>query len=269
MTPPKFATEAALCAAFIDAIESPKGPPWSRKKGEALWRAYPETECWDILLVRIADGCQIGIEAKLALNAKVLDQALPRYAYWSAGETGPDFRAVLVPEGKTGGLSKVCAYLGVTVLTLRTPIANGWTPPVHPDLPRLGYDYSEDSWHDWIPVKRCPVPDYVPDVAAGASAPVALTPWKVKAIKLAVLLEERPITRGDFKALQLSPSRWTEPGSGWLQKHPTLRAYVPGPRFPNFKDQHPRNYDEIKADKAKWAPPVPVFPEPFRQDALL
>jgi hypothetical protein len=37
---------------------------------------YPETEGWDILLVRVSDGFQIGIQAKLALNIGVINQCL-------------------------------------------------------------------------------------------------------------------------------------------------------------------------------------------------
>ena len=103
-----------------------------------------------------------------------------------------------------------------------------------------------------MPQTRCVLPDYVPDVVAGASAPVALTAWKVNAIKLAILLETRPVTRSDFQALGLSPSRWTDPWTGWLQKTP--RGYVRGERMPDFQKQHPRNWEEIKADGAKWMP---------------
>ncbi|TIU81425.1 MAG: hypothetical protein E5W01_20510, partial [Mesorhizobium sp.] len=58
-----FESEAALCAAFIARL--PKD-----------WTAYPETAGFDILLVRGADGAQIGVEAKMTLNAKVLMQAV-------------------------------------------------------------------------------------------------------------------------------------------------------------------------------------------------
>ena len=72
------------------------------------------------------------------------------------------------------------------------------------------------EWHDWCPNQRCKIPDYVPDVAAGRSAPLQLTEWKVRAIKLAIILEERPVTRADFKALKLHPQRWLDPSAKWL-----------------------------------------------------
>jgi hypothetical protein len=60
-----FATEADLCAAFVTDIQKVKG-----------WKIYPETAGFDLLLVREEDGAQLAIEAKLALNTKVLEQAL-------------------------------------------------------------------------------------------------------------------------------------------------------------------------------------------------
>jgi hypothetical protein len=252
-----WATEADLCAAFIDAIRSPRKASWEKKAPEPLWRVYPETAGFDILLVRISDGVQVGIEAKLSLNAKVLEQALPNYR-WSQAKTGPDYRAVLVPANKTGSLCNVCAHLGVTVIAFTSRPEEDYVsgPAFAPNLPKDGEYWHIDQWHEWMPDQRCPLPDYVPDVAAGMSAPIALTEWKVKAIKLAVLLEERPVRRADFAALKLSPSRWTDAGTKWLQRTPD--GYVPGPKMPDFRAQHPRNYDEIAADKASWVPAPPT-----------
>src|SRR5580700_7533617 len=97
--PDRFATEADLCAGFI-----------AETTGD--WQAYAETEGWDILLVRRADGTQIGIQAKLRLNAKVLLQAAE--GKWNQ-ELGPDYRAILIPsyaDNDLGGLAPRC---GVTV----------------------------------------------------------------------------------------------------------------------------------------------------------
>jgi hypothetical protein len=229
-----FATEAELCAAFIEAVEKERG-----------WIAYPETAGFDILLSRVSDGVQVGIEAKLALNVKVLSQALPDGLTWNYGETGPDFRAVLVPAGGTAGLTRICGALGITVIAFRRH--KHWQ-----SLSLPSDRYSDEYWHQWSPTKRCPLPGYIPDVMAGASAPLALTDWKIRAIKLAILLELRPVTRADFKALALSPSRWTDPYTGWLLATP--QGYVRGSQMPDFKAQHPRNYGEIEADFDKWAP---------------
>ncbi|PYE89610.1 hypothetical protein [Phyllobacterium leguminum] len=245
-----FENEAALCNAFIAAVKDE-------------WDVYPETAGFDILLSRKADGAQIGIEAKLALNAKVLDQALPYLSDWSAAETGPDYRAVLVPDGKVQGLySSLCRMLGITIIMMKDQEAGRYSTPFFPYLP--GPDtWASRDWHQWCPNHRCSLPDYIPDVEAGHSAPVALTEWKIKAIKLAIVMETRPVTRADFKVLGLSPSRWTDPWTGWLDKTPD--GYVPGASLPDFKAQHPVNYEQIKADADKWMlPQMPLA----RQGAL-
>lgn len=241
-----FAKESDLCAAFIaDATKDGK------------WVAYPETAGFDIVMVRAADGIQVGIEAKLVLNVAVLLQALPKYR-WEGGVTGPDYRAVLVPADKCStGLPDLCEALGITVIRQRGAHADDGAYPhlryvqetFRPSLPDERWG-RVDGWHEWCPVNRCELPAYVPDVGAGMSAPVALTTWKVQAIKLAILLEERPVTRKDMKALRLSPSRWTDGWTGWLT--PTPAGYVANKSMPDFKGQHPVNYEQIKADKAMW-----------------
>ena len=240
-----FAKEADLCSTFIAA---------ATHDGE--WTAYPETAGFDILMVRKSDGAQIGVEAKLALNAKVLDQALPSYLQsFGADRSAPDYRAVLVPKHASGGLVKVCEALGIMVIR-----QSGWDeyrmgreyPRFDPELP-TGSQYENEGWHDWCPTTRIMVPDYVPDVEAGHPSPLALTDWKIRAIKMAILATLRPVTRADFKALRLSPTIWTNP-KGWLVSEGRGKGYVPSPRMPDFKKQHPVNYDQIAADIEKWEP---------------
>nr|WP_139181169.1 hypothetical protein [Pseudomonas aeruginosa] len=62
---PLVQSEAELCAAFIDEFNRVPG-----------WTCYPETAGFDILVVH-AEGRQIGVEAKLQLNAKVAAQRDP------------------------------------------------------------------------------------------------------------------------------------------------------------------------------------------------
>lgn len=236
-----FETEAALCAAFIEAATA---------NGE--WIAYPET-FGDILLVRVSDGAQIGIEAKMVLNTKVILQAMPQSLRWTYGMDGPDFRAVLVPEHVTFDLKPVCDLLGLTIIRCRPGQMIGLRSTgarFHPDLPDDKEGDWKHDWHEWGPVNRVKLPDYIPDSTAGTPSPITLTTWKIKAIKMAILLEERPVTRADFAALQLSPTRWMEPRTGWLTKVGAGWVWAEG--HPDFRAQHPRNYDEIRADKAKW-----------------
>ena len=102
--PEKFASEAEMCAKFIAAI----GP---------LWTAYAETGGWDILLSRKSDGLQVGIQAKLLMNAHVVSQCLDERYQW--GLTGPDHRAILVPSYATPFSEKICQTIGITIITVQ------------------------------------------------------------------------------------------------------------------------------------------------------
>lgn len=271
MSAPKFAKEADLCAAFISAL--PKG-----------WTAYPEWGGFDILLVG-PGGIQIGVEAKLALNPTVIEQAREPQSQWHLFAEGPDFRAVLVPEYATARLKGIAAALGVTVIRMLSDLAPdprepggmwwGRTPgggrygtmPFKPGLPDPKHDYrSDDHWHDFWPWKRIELPEVVPDCAAGCPAPLRLTYWKVRAIKVAILLDRRgTVTRADFKALGIDMGRWTQ--CGWLVRTDVRGRWHWGEHHPDFRRDHPRNYDEIAEQFDKWAPPEAAPPP--AQGALL
>src|SRR5271165_6454361 len=99
-----YRIESGLCAAFIKAAQE-------------RWTCYAETEGWDILAVRKDNGVQLGIEAKLTLNAKVVRQALP--ARYDHAVVGPHFRAVLVPLcAASGEIAALCAALGIDVIRM-------------------------------------------------------------------------------------------------------------------------------------------------------
>ncbi len=253
---PAFATEADLCAAFIARIGDD-------------WTAYAETAGWDILLVRKSDGAQVGIEAKLKLNAHVVQQALEglRNA-WT--RTGPDYRAVLVPDNASiAGVGALAAAIGITVIHVG-PRDESYRR-FRPELPTVNAYYRNEQWHEWMPTERHHLPDFVPDVAAGSPAPVQLTSWKIGALKIAVLLEVRGIVhRTDFKAIGIDARRWTDKWTGWLQ--PTPAGYAAGKGMPDFKGQHPKIYADLLATIADWAPPASLpmrLPPPAQQPDLL
>lgn len=226
-------TEADLCAAFIGCL--PDG-----------WTAYPETAGFDILLVRDADGFQIGVEAKLRLNAKVISQAMEHRHC----EAGPDCRAVLVPPNVGRDMRPIAEALGITVIVLSETAMLKSRFRFSPTLPTLKCCPRWSGWHEMSPARRCAVPNYVPDVVAGAPAPVRLTRWKVGAIKLVILLAMRGhLTRADFKAHGIDIRQWVSPHSGWLVRCPD--GFAAGPNLPDFKAQHPRVYEEIKAEMAQ------------------
>jgi hypothetical protein len=246
-----FATEAELCARFIAAVG-------------ADWTPYAETAGWDILLVRKADGFQVGIEAKLRINAHVISQALEEYGAFAADRSGPDCRAILVPEEDAGGFDLICTYLGITIIRVlekqRDHCGGGVvyrSAAFSPALPKPP-DHAGDNyrhWHEWAPARRHELPDYVPDVAAGSPSPIQLTHWKICAIKIAVILEKRGfLVRGDFKHVNIDHRRWLPSGAGWLRLD--AGRYLRAPYFPDFKAQHPRVYDEIAADYDSWKPVV-------------
>lgn len=244
-------TEAALVADFT---------AWATEKG---WTAYAETADWDVLLVRDADGFQIGVEAKLSLNATVLCQILSREPAYARG-IGPDCVAALAPRKKTtNGMGTLARRLGIVVIEgfqrqvmRRVDGVYGYHPATTftPDLPDLKDPWSGElesrGWPERCPDERHPLPEYVPDVTGGHASPVALTEWKIKAIKIAIIIETRGwVTRADFKVLRIDPSRWTQ---FWLKSAGGGR-WASGSE-PDFKAQHPVNYEQIKADMPKWAP---------------
>lgn len=252
-----FPTEVALCAAFIKAL--PK-----------QWTAYAETAGWDILLVR-KDGYQLGIEAKLRMNTDVVNQVIEEYGSWAATRNGPDYRAVLVPSDAASGFGRIADYIGFAIIRMRAPQppetprylrhSRPFDPalPVPPDQP----DYSNREWHEWWPTKRHELPDYVPDVAAGAPSPLQLTHWKICAIKIQVTLETRGyVTREDFKHIGIDHRRFLA-RDGYLR--PGAQRGQWGGSL-GFAKQHPTVYAQIKADADKWIlPSLPLDDPPTNQ----
>jgi hypothetical protein len=238
-----YRSEVELCSAFLETF---------RREYAGKWVAYAETEGWDILLVRLKDGFQIGIQAKLTLNIAVINQCLASGE--SAGEVGPDCRALLVPQSGGSSYQAVCQYIGLTIVSVLPQRAC-----IEPKLPGPNTRSPKSAWHEWCPTNRHSLPIYIPDVVAGASAPVRLTPWKIKALKIAALIEARgSVSRSDFKHIGLDPRRWTA-RNGWLLASSV--GYVPGKRTPNFAKQHPVVYSQIKTDFSKWAPAQPIQQE--------
>jgi len=221
-----FHTEAELCAAFLQ---------WLTRYPE--WTAYAETEGWDILLAH-HDGTQIGIQAKLKFNMKVLEQSVESGLGWEA--TGPDYRAVLVPDGQ--GSVEICNALGLTLIRPHRHWNKGYE--FNP-----GLDYrSWERWHFSNPEKRHELPRFVPDVAAGSSAPCQLTKWKIGALEICAVLEIAGIvTRQDFKRAGVDHRRWVE---SWLEPVPN----APGKwRWKNgtkqgFETAHPVIYPKVLAE---------------------
>jgi len=248
-----FATEAEMCARFIAAL--PEG-----------WTAYAETQGWDILVVRNCDGFQIGIQAKLKLNAEVFAQALEDGGYWHEERAGPDCRAVMVPYGDRGSFGKIADYCGITILSVNRP--EKYREAFDPALPTMERRWSHEDWHELAPATRHKLPAYVPDVAAGSPSPIQLTDWKIGALRIVATLELRGfVKRADFKHLKIDRRRWVS--ARWITNNDGRDGdhYTAG-GMPNFKEQHPRVYAEIVADAAAWMLPIPAEKSKAEQEAL-
>jgi len=236
MAKASFPSEADMIAEFLRNLE---------RLNRGVWTVYPETGDWDLLLVH-RDGFQVGLEAKLTLNAKVIEQALDGQ-HSTYATHGPDYRGVIVPAGGLQHhLEKICAAIGIGICRVRAPESGHYYSSGLPDEGGFA------NWPNWCPTQRIPIPDYVPDVAAGHPAPVKLTEWKIRAIRLMIILERRGyVTRQDMKAIKISPSRWTDCWHGFLER--TSTGYVRCDRTPDLRAQHPVNYAQIEADAEQWA----------------
>ena len=222
-----FKAETALCRAFINWLPD-------------QWTAYPETAGYDIMLVHDETGHQIGVEAKLRLNAEVIEQAVRDRR--DRSDTGPDFRAVLVPRDVNMRLKSLCRHLGVTVLRQDSTYCCD-------QMPKFGNWNWSDDWFDECPTHRMPLPEYIPRVEAGASSPRTLSSWAIRSMKLLIILERRGyVTRADFRALTLSPSSWAT-STGYLTRGPVRGRWVASEYMPDLRGKHPETYAEIEADE--------------------
>jgi hypothetical protein len=262
MKKPRYETEVALCADFIAWVKRSAGQRAHGSGTIPKWTPYAETAGWDILLAA-EDGTQIGVQAKLKFNMKVLQQAVPEcWDHWH--DRGPDYRAILVPEQDSGQMN-LCAALG---LTMFWPTGPRWMDQRVDFNPGLDMEHWNGGWHYWSPRKRCELPEFVPDVQAGASAPVQLTKWKIAALRIVATLDVcGHVTRQDFKAHGVDPRRWTGPG-GWLvprsERMQDAGQFIRGPGL-DFDRQHPDVYAQVLAEvRAK----LDAAPDHIRVGAL-
>lgn len=218
----RYPTEAALCSEFVEWVRDGGGTRYKP------WTVYPETGGFDLLLVD-PNGRQLGVEAKLRLNSKVLVQALP--GRWYGGQ-GPDWRGILVPSA-CGELAELAKLHGLVVFTPYSS-GKGFNPALYQA------EQAWETWHDFNPEERCELPPMVPDVPAGVPSPVMLTPWKVGALRvLAHLKLHGTITAREVRACGVDPRRFCA-ADGWLKPEGDGR-WSRG-AVPAFDEQHPTEF---------------------------
>lgn len=231
--------EAELCELFMRDLNALDG-----------WTCYPETGGFDILAVH-DDGRQIGIEAKLTLNAKVADQIMPEPWQMRYGKAGPDHRLVIVSKitDASQGIAKLLGFVGVPVLEprmQRTFEGDRLLFCRYRLEQLLAGDPFGTELFDWNPEERCQVPMLVANLPAGVPAPIRLTPWKEKALRaIALMRHQGHISTRQLGELGLSLSAWTRgvgPHPGWLIKGPIRGQWLETEHLPNFTEQHPDAY---------------------------
>ncbi|HCR1594719.1 hypothetical protein ACOAP9_05040 [Pseudomonas aeruginosa] len=244
---PLVQSEAELCAAFIDEFNRVPG-----------WTCYPETAGFDILVVH-EDGRQIGVEAKLQLNAKVADQILPQYWQDRYGAPGPDHRLVIVGRitESSHGIARLLEMCGIAVLAPSR--GHRRRDGKFVDFPEFHLRHwlqhsSGPQLFDWNPAERCHVPIVVPDVPAGVPAPLRLTQWKEGALKvIATLRRQGFITTRQIAECGVSATNWTR---SWLDKGAERGTWVESARMPAFDQQHPEAFTKIQQALDKSAQPT-------------
>lgn len=185
-TSQRYVREVDMCSAFRDL---------ARRHGFAV---HSETDGFDMLLVAdrasgFSKGDQIGVHAKLHANFRVLAQCIPR----DPARSGPDYYAVLVPSADSD--FRVVAH------ALRIAVLEGGR--IADPQARL---FDGAAWHrhsacapSWVP--ECEVHD----LPAGGVAPKLMTPWKMAAVKLCLLAEQRGfLTERDFSEADMSMGLW-------------------------------------------------------------
>jgi hypothetical protein len=239
-------SEAVLCDAFMREFNE-----------QPDWTCYPETGGFDIVVAH-EGGRQIGVEAKLQLNAKVAEQIMPADGWHRYNKGGPDHRLVIVRSitDASAGIARMLAQLGVMVWApqyherWRTD-GGGWDiefrirqhlwedAEAEKDQKRWGH--STVAWFDWNPLERLALPVVVPTVRAGVPAPVQMTPWKQAAVRvMARLRAQGYITAKEIAEEGCSPSTWTQ---RWLKKGPVRGQWIETADLPAFDKQHPELYE--------------------------
>ncbi len=182
----KFKLESELCEYFIGIAK------------EYGWTIFPEQNDWDFIMVR--NGIQVGVQAKLKANKKVLTQCLPRLLY---NGNGPQYRAVLVGEHKGRSLKSrrendnlfytLAKHLKIIVFDAsRTELLTAGFGYNLAKLSgnRYGYQLHLRHYH-WKPSELEWLPDFVPTLPSGVPSPKTVSKYKMAMLELREIEKER------------------------------------------------------------------------------
>lgn len=217
---------------------------FQRRMRAAGWTLYPETLGHDLVMVAatvagVEPGTQVVVEGKLRATPTLLRQALPPDLRRHEGRAGADFYAVLVPSFDDD-FRQVADALGIIAIAMRPDRSwSRWDAPTWPERYRC--------------LARAPlqIPGIALDIAAGAPAPRALTPWKEAAVKACLTGLERPIGAED-----LGIARRAMIARGWVERIGTGRPVVY--RLVDAADRPDRLYPEVVAAvlASGWTPAI-------------
>jgi len=230
--------ESDLCQWFQDVAH------------DAGYTVYNEWGGYDQIVVQ-PGGIQIGVEAKLRANVKVLHQAIRDWPLIKNYGDKPKkrvrasthYRAVLVPKA-TKEFEYVASALGVMVFSQK--------------------GYGRTSWSRerfWSPPSRAPrcrwgtgidLPPVIPDVIGGKASPLRLTPWKIKAIRLCIRLREKGyLTSRDFKEFKVSQQYWRVKLLKTDGKEGSYIRWIPSGNHPLPDEEHPQVTAQLREAQAK------------------
>lgn len=229
-----YKTENELCNIFIVYAKNNN------------WKVFPETSNFDILIVK--NNFQIGIQAKLIPNIEVLDQAIAGRQSdninikWA--NPSPHIRAVLVPHASRE-FKNIANALGVFVIEGMKQIRDIMAGQKYWIKEISGLDgYSKK--HLTYPAKLCWTPEVEIDTPAGVKSPKIITQWKIKAVKLCLLLEAKGyLTIKDFKEAKVSSTLWIKKRwlidsgdkEGGLKKYIRTNIILPHEKYPEITEK--------------------------------
>jgi hypothetical protein len=187
-----YKKEVDLCNDFIF---------WSKMYG---YKVYPECGGWDMLLVK--NGVQIGVQAKLKANMKVLAQALDGVCERKL-KVSPHYRVVLVASKPSSDFIKLAKACRIIIISFFGNISKHYCLRYN-DIKAINYNYEFKSfigsarYYRYAAKKRVKLPLFVADIKAGVPSPRNVSDWKILCIKAERLcIKQGYITSRDVKTL--------------------------------------------------------------------